>query len=722
MPKRRKKNTKVEAVPASAVHSTSLECSNGRRLAGWWVGKRGKVVIALALFFAVIGVYLPCLRNDFVDFDDPIYVYANPHVQQGFSAESIRWAFTSCEGGLWHPLTWLSIMLDCGVYGMGPAGHHLTSIVLHGINTVLVFMVLSFITGAVWPSAFVAALFGLHPLHVESVAWATERKDVLSTLFLLLSLLAYAKHAALQKEKQPRDSMREERGAAILRLRLALSFICFVLALMSKAMVVTLPVLLLLLDWWPLGRVRLSDWKGFGPLVREKWPFFAASLAVGVVTIAAQKSIDALPTTSQFPLGARLANAVLCGFVYLRQMFWPVDLAAYYPYPTSFSPALVGVAVVLWIFIFALAVRLRKQRPYFAFGWVWYVVTLLPVIGLLQAGGQPHADRYTYVPLLGVLVGITWWISEASRAWSMRGAVLSVTAAAVIGACGCMTAKQIGYWKNSVILFSRAVAVTKDNETAYCNLGSGLAREGRLPEAIAAFQEALRLVPTYREAESNLGAALAKAGRLDEAMPYLKEAVAEGPRNAIAHCNLADALTLQGRLDEAISEYEAALKLTPDDVAARCNYGHALAGKGRLEEAIKEYRETLRLYPASVDAHKRLGVVLAMTGHLDEGLGHLHQAVELKPQDPEAHCNLGIALIQKDKPHEAIEELRKALALRTEYPEAHCNLGVALGKEGHFKEAIPALQEALRLRPDYVDAANNLRIAQGVEGGVKRDE
>ena len=675
-------------------------------------------LFCLLLIGLVILVFLPAGGNQFVNFDDPVYIYANAFVQQGYTPSSLHWAFTTFEGGFWHPLTWLSIMLDCSLFGVHAGGHHWMSVVLHAVNTALIFLVFYKMSSAFWRSAFVAVLFGLHPLHVESVAWASERKDVLSTLFFLLSLWAYGSFAT---EKQKSGKQKAEIPSIEAPKYYLLSLLCFTLGLMTKSMVVTLPVILLLLDWWPLERIRRDGWQAkISGLMREKIPFFALSLISGLITILAQKSVDALPSSSQFPIPARLANAVLSYATYLRQTILPFDLAVYYPYPKSFSPLVVGGVVMAMALATIAIIRVSPRRPYLAFGWLWYLVTLLPVIGLIQAGGQAHADRYTYVPLVGVFAAFAWAGFELSKALPYQRVVLSVISASVICVCALLTRKQISYWKDSETLFAHTIGVTKENETAHCNLGSALATEGRLDEAIVQFKEALRLLPNYGEARSNLGAALAKNGQVDEGLGYLQEAVSQVPRSAGARCNLADALALKGQFDDAIMQYREAIKLAPSDFVSRCNLGQALASRGRFDEAIGEYKQALRLFPDYVEARNRLGVALAMTGHLPEAVAHLREAARLRPEDAESQCNLGIALIQMNQLDEAMAHLEKAIRLRPEYAEAHCNLGVALGKQGRFKEAIPHLEEALRLRPDYVDALNNLRIAQAAKDAPSR--
>jgi protein O-mannosyl-transferase len=642
--------------------------------------------ICIGLFVIAVWVFWPSVSNDFVNLDDPLYVSENVHVLGGVTWPSIRWALTSLDGGFWHPLTWLSLMMDCQLFGLRAGGHHLISLLLHATNTLLLFLAFRRLTGACWRSAAVAALFALHPLHVESVAWVSDRKDILSAFFWMLALLAYAVYAERSKAqgKESESSTRPHLSPATLHTRsyYLLSLFFFVCGLMSKATVLTLPFILLLLDWWPLRRFHVSTLRH---LLLEKLPFFVSGALAGLASVYGQKQLGALPNVVQFPFGDRVANAVLSFVRYVAQTFWPVNLAAYYPYPATFPFEPVIGAAVLSLAASALLLWAARQRPHLAVGWLWFIVTILPVIGLLQVGGHARADRYTYVPLTGLFLLGVWAVHDYTRRWRYQSVFLCAAAVLVISVCAVLTRRQIGYWKDSETLLAHAIAVTRDNFMAQNNLGVALTKQGQLDEAVTRLQEAVRLAPNYAEAYNNLGTALAKQGRLDEAIGRFQESLRLKPNYAQAHNDLGAALGRQGRLDEAIAHLEEATRLVPDSADARCNLGDALAGKGRFDEAITQYRQAIQLNPNYSDTPNHLGIALSSKGRLDEAIEQFHLALKLNP----------------------------------DYAEAHGNLGAALGRKGHFDEAIGHLQEAVRLKPAYAAAQKNLSAALAAKAAAQ---
>jgi len=594
--------------------------------------------ISLLLFVLVACVFLPSLRNGFVNFDDDFYVYANAHVQQGLTWESIRWAFTNFVGGFWHPLTWLSIMLDCQLFGLRPAGHHLTSLLLHAANAALLFLVLQRLTSAPWRSAFIAALFALHPLHVESVAWAAERKDVLSTFFWMLTLLMYAHYVQAGKKvgAQAAD------GSQALRVHLPspifylLSFLFFLCGLLSKSMLVTLPFVLLLLDWWPLRRFQPTALNPrVAALFVEKLPFFAAALLASLISIHAEKVIGALQTATESRLSHRIGNAPFSYVVYLAQMVWPRKLAAYYPFLATLPLwPVIGAALLLFT-ISVLVLRAVRTRPYLAFGWIWYVVTLLPVIGLIQLGGQSHADRYTYVPLIGIFTLVAWSACDLTKRWHYQAVVLSAAAAGIFLLCLAGTTVQIGYWKDSETLFRHALLVTENNDLAH----------------------------------NNLGVALAARGRFEEAGRHFREAVRINPPHAQAHINLGKALNLEGRTNEALAQYRAAVESKPDYAEAQYFLAAALARQGKMPEAVAHFRDALRGHPDYAPALNDLAWILAT--ERNPGIRNVPEAIQLGMRACElsAHTNavyldtLGTAFSEAGRWAEAIEATEKAAAL-----------------------------------------------------------
>jgi protein O-mannosyl-transferase len=619
-------------------------------------------LLCLLLVALVIWAFLPVLGNGFVNFDDTFYVYENLHVQGGLTWESIRWAFTTLEAGFWHPLTWLSIMLDCQLFGLRAGGHHLTSLLLHAANTVLVFLVFRRMTDATWRSVFVAALFGLHPLHVESVAWAAERKDVLSTLFWLLTMLMYLRYAEERKGRGQRLAF--NLPSPIFYLLALLFFIC---GLMSKIMIVTLPFMFLLLDWWPLQRLQInpqnSTLKTLRPLLLEKLPFLIAVFCAGLLAVHAEKAAGAYRTAAQAPLPPRIANALLSYVRYLAQAVWPSDLAVYYPYPHTFSfwPVL-GAALVLLVSVIVL--RAVRSRPYLTFGWVWFVVTLLPVIGLIQLGGQARADRYTYLPLIGVFTALTWGACDLTQRWRYRAPVLSGVAAAVILVCILLTRQQVIYWKDSEALFRHALAVTQDNDLARSNLGSALITQGRFEEAVGHLREALRLAPAYPEAHNNLGAALMQKGQLDEAIGHFQTALRLKSDFPQAYCNLGVGLARQGRLDEAISALQEGLNLALGDAEARHQLAIALARKGLVVEAIVEFQKVVDRQPTNAAVQDSLAGLLLRQGREDQALVHFQKAAQIDPTLLSAHRDLGNLLLRRGAVDEAMLHYRRALAIQ----------------------------------------------------------
>ena len=573
-------------------------------------------VLAILTFAALQGV----LRNSFVNYDDAAYVAANAHVLKGLSAESIGWAFTATECSNWHPVTWLSHMLDVSLFGLDPRMHHLTSLLFHALNAVLLFLLLVRMTGARWRCAFVAALFGLHPLHVESVAWIAERKDVLSTFFWLLTLAAWLGYLE-GKEGRTRTGQGQRGG-----WRYALVLVLFALGLMAKPMLVTVPFTLLLLDFWPLRRWPAAGSAGPGcrraiplrGLLLEKIPLFAMSAVSCVVTYIAQRRGGALQTLQTIPFAERLANAVVAYAAYLEKTVWPTALAVFYPHE---HPGLVtwqvAASALFLVAVTTLALWLARKAPFIAFGWLWYLGTLVPVIGLVQVGEQAMADRYTYVPLIGIFIAVVWGVvrvveravepavgGSVARGPAARvkasgpiGYALGVVGALALVPLFVLTRVQTGYWANDLTLFQHALSVTTDNWMAHNNLGGVFSESGRTEEAISQFEEVLRIRPDHAEANYNLGLVMERAGRHAEAIEQYHRALKLRPDYAEAYYNLGNSLLHAGRPAEAIEPYERSLRLKPDDAQAQNNLGIALGRLGRTAEAIEHYNQALRINP-----------------------------------------------------------------------------------------------------------------------------
>ena len=584
--------------------------------------RRPVALIYVLLALATVALYWPARHFEFLNYDDPDYVLANPHVLRGLSADGFLWAFKTLSSGNWHPVTSLSHMLDCQLFGRESGFHHLVNLLLHTANTLLLFGLLRRLTGAVFRSAFVAALFALHPLHVESVAWIAERKDVLSAFFGLLAFRAYARYAHPGKIKNPNSTF-----------WYCLALALFALSLMSKPMLVTFPFLLLLIDFWPLKRLQIAALRR---LLLEKLPFLLLSVADSIVTVIAQSSVGAVAGTAKLSVGERLVNGLIAYANYLRQMFWPADLAVFYPYPQTFSIVAATFAALLLVTVSVFVMRQAKNAPYLLFGWLWYLVALLPVIGFIQVGGHAHADRYTYVPLIGIFVLLTWGAADLAQRSRRRVLILSLTGVAALVLCAGFTMRQIVFWKNSESLFRHALEVTRNNYVAYYCLGLYLSDHGKSAEAMEDYRTALQFNPAYGEAYSNLGIELAINGRLDEAMNNFRDAIRCAPRFAGAHSNLGLALAMQGKLEEATKEYEESLRLNPDDARVHGNLGNALDQQGKLDEAIAHYRTAMQLDPDDPEIHVYCGIALAKQGKREEAAAQYNEALRLKPDDAEA--------------------------------------------------------------------------------------
>lgn len=617
----------------------------------------------------------------------------NVHVRGGLTVSGIEWALTSGEAANWFPVTRFSHMLDSQLFGVRSGLHHLTSVLGHALAAVLLFAFLARSTHARWPSAWVAFLFALHPLHVESVAWVAERKDVLCAFFWFLALWAYVRYAE-----------RPGRGRYVLVL------LCFCLGLMSKPMIVTVPFLLLVLDAWPLHRLSRAA-------VREKIPFFAIAAVSGLATFLVQDSSGAVKEIARLPVGLRMENALVSCAIYCLKTIWPSGLAVFYPYPAGFAWWTVVSAGLAVAVITALALRSFRRAPYLAAGWIWFLVTLAPVIGLVQVGAQARADRYMYVPMVGLTIMLAWGAADLARRWPAVTRPIAAAAVATCLAAAAVSAAQIEHWKSSETLFQHALDVTADNYLAEHNLGSYLLDTGRLSEAIPHLEAALRIRPESAPARSDLASALAQTpGRLPEAIAQFQAAVRLLPDAAIPHNNLGVALAkFPERLPEAIGEYQAALRIDADYADAHNNLASALAQTpGRLPEAIAEYQAALRINPKYADAHHNLGLALAkVPGRLAEAIAEYQAALRIRPDDPEAHYDLGVALSKTAGGlAETAAQFEAALRMKPDYAEAHNNLGVALSQvPGRSSEAIGHFQAALHIQPDYADAHYNLGVA-----------
>ncbi|MEO8027318.1 MAG: tetratricopeptide repeat protein [Bryobacteraceae bacterium] len=660
------------------------------------------LAIYILLAVCLLAVFAQVRHFDFVNYDDPDYVTANAHVQGGLTLSGLGWALTSFDYANWFPLTWISHMADVQMFGLNAGGHHFTSVLLHLLSTLLLFAALRRLTRQPWPSAFVALVFGLHPLHVESVAWVTERKDVLSAFFWMLTLWAYARYV---------ESPRPARYALV-----AGSFAC---GLMAKPMLVTLPFVLLLLDIWPLRRLDAASFAGWKERLVEKLPLFALTAVSSVVTFLAQQRGGAVIPVDTIPQATRFGNALISYLVYLIQMFWPVNLAVFYPFPAEISIWHVGAAIAVLAAISGFVLRGAKERPYLLVGWLWYLGTLVPVIGFVQVGLQAHADRYAYLPLVGIAIILAWGAADVVRARpSFEPAIVAAAVAACL-ACAVLTGIQTSRWANSELLFRHALAVTSDNYTAHDGLGLAFRDQGRIEEAIGEFERAIRIRPQFSGAQNNLAEALLAVGRPQDALPHIEEALQLNPESVEAHNNRGAVFLRQGNAEAAVREYREAVRLDPLNSVAHRGLGGGLSDQGLRSAAVEEMREAIRLSPRDADAYYALGLLFAGMGRTAEAVAQFTEAVRLKPADVDSHYNLGTALGAESRYNEAIEQFQIALRLKPDFAGAHLNLGKALAEGGRAEESIAHFEEAVRLNPNLPDARESLALARTLVGASK---
>ena len=659
-----------------------------------------RCLTAVLLVAVTMTVYAPVRDFRFLNFDDNEYVTDNSQVKLGLTWKGFVWAFTATQASNWHPLTWLSHMVDVSLWGMNPGGHHLTNVFFHAANTALLFLLLRIMTTALWPSALVAALFALHPLHVESVAWVAERKDVLSTFFGLLAILAYVRYAE-------RPDVRRYLPVLLL----------FALSLLAKPMLVTLPFLLLLLDYWPLVRldgIRPRNNRNGPPryrpgllvdLLLEKAPLLALSAASSVITIFAQSHGGSLAPFDRYPLSLRVGNAVISYLGYLGNTIWPSQLAPLYPLSLADqSRWKIAASVLILSTITLAALKSVRRYPNFAVGWLWYLGTLIPVIGLVQVGEQSMADRYTYVPILGIFVMGAWGLREMVAQWPRSRAVLSAVACLALAILAIITSIQLTYWHDSVVLFEHTLRVTRNNYLAHNNLGAALEAAGKEAEAASHYQEAFRINPRDAWARTNLANALMRQGKLNEALALYEWTGRRHIDFPELHNNRGAVLFALGRYQEATGEYRKALTMKPDYTQAYINLARALAKQDRLAEAVEGYQQALRLDPTDVAIHFNLAGLLSKARNVDEAIREYRAALQLKPDYLEARNNLGALLGEQGKADEAIAEYREGLRTQPDSAELHYNLGIELSHQGKADEAIYHFRQALKINPGYTDA------------------
>ena len=627
--------------------------------------KRDRTLVWLMSFALVVGtcaIYSAVRRYGFGSLDDSLYITNNPNVLAGWTWQSVWWAFTTDLAGYWVPLTWLSHIIDAQLFGYNAGPQHVINVLLHLLNTLLLFSILRRTTKELWQSFLVAGLFAVHPLHVESVAWIAERKDVLSTMFALFSVSAYINYV--------RDrSLKHYIVTAAL----------FALALLSKPSVVTLPFVFLLLDFWPLARVRLEcgQIRVWRKLALEKVPLLGLAVVASVLTLSFHSSKNGLTSLSQIPLGIRLGNAIFSYVAYLRDTLWPANLAAFYPYEPV-SAWQVGGAGLILVTVTVLVLYRAKKNPYLCFGWFWYLGTLFPMIGIVQAGMQARADRFTYLALTGVFIAVVWGIADAAGRWRYHRETFAIAGVLAIAAFTVAAHRQVGYWQSRSTLWEHALDSSADSHIARNVLGLSLMEQGKIDEAIINYRKALEFYPAYADTHNNLAIALARLGNLNEAEAEFREAIRLGNPRSDSFRNLGLALARQGRYEEALEQYSEALRMDPKDVASVTNSGDVLVQQGNVQEAVLRYSEALRIQPRFALAQNNLAFALASLRRYDEAILHYREALRIQPKMPEALNGLGVAFAQQGRYDDAAAQLTELLRINPNYPGARENLNQIL--------------------------------------------
>ena len=637
--------------------------------------------ICLWLVLLTVLVYAPVFHTQFVGYDDPEYVTGNLHVLSGITLANLHWAFVTNHTANWHPVTWISLMLDSQLFGPHAAAFHAINLLLHVANTLLLFLWLLQVTGAKWRCALVAALFALHPLHVESVAWISERKDVLSTLFLMFALLGYTEYA-----KSGRIS------------RYFIALLLFAVGLMAKPMLVSLPFVLLLLDYWPLR--RFADPRTFRLLI-EKLPFLALSIASSVVTLLVQRE-QAMTPLDTVAIFLRAQNATLACVAYIGKMFRPIGLGVIYPYNLHPSPIRALLSFAALAIVSAAVILTRRRKPYLFTGWLWFLVTLAPVIGVIQVGTQSMADRYTYIPLIGLFVIIAWGGWDALNLLRIRPFAQALVASIALALCAALSHAQLRYWHDSVALFQHAASVTVNNGIAEANLGFALAEEGQYDAAIPHYKTALQSQPRAI-IWNNLGESLVATGRLEEAINAFQKALKLNPSFGNAHHNLALALARSGRQQESLVHFGDAARLQPENAGIRNNYAIMLGRAGKTDEAVQQFQMALRLAPGAASTHFNLANLLVKQHAQDEAMAQYSEALRLNPTFVEAHCNIASLLLEKGMTKDAAAHYIAALRANANYLPAMVSLAWIYAtandeaESQHAAEAVRLAEQACQI-------------------------
>jgi len=611
------------------------------------------LLVCLFLALSILTVYWQVRNHDFVNFDDNLYVTDNQHVQSGISLDSIIWAFSfeDKEKTYWHPITWLSHMVDCQLYGLSPGMHHSTSLIFHIANTILLFLVFRRMTGEIWKSVLVAALFGLHPLNVESVAWVSERKNVLSTFFWILTMAAYIRYS--------------ERPAFYRYLPV---FFLFMLGQLVKPMLVTLPFVLLLLDYWPLGRLKIGQWRNLFRLIGEKVPLFILSALSVYLSVLSLRTHAVMQSTDAVPITLRIENALVSYIAYIAKTIWPQNLAVYYPYPDALPLWQTAGALLVLICISLVLLLGLKHIPSLSTGWLWFLGTFVPVTGLLQAGLWPAmADRWAYIPAIGIYMIIVWGASYLFSKWHCRKWLPITASIALLSTLMVTTRSQVRHWENSFTLYRHALTITSNDKTIHYNMGVSLGELGRSKEAIVHYRKALDINPAFHKALNNLGCELARQGNNIEAIRYYREALRINPTYKYTHNNL----------------------------------GTALIGQGKLNEAIEHYRKALQADPRFADAHNNLGQAMLRTGEIEAAIFHLTISFQSEPANRITQSSLMLAIDSHKRIKSAVKKFRKSLRFAPKDPDLINRLDVLTKRKIELVKVINQYEQSLVLQPDF---------------------
>ncbi|MGD0277304.1 MAG: tetratricopeptide repeat protein [Syntrophales bacterium] len=683
------------------------------------------ILICLALAILTVIAFWPLKDSGFINFDDDIYVYENAYVQSGLNWNSIGQAFSSelaGKSGLWHPVTWLSLMLDYQIFGLNPHGYHLINLLLHIINTVLLFLIFHRMTKTLWQSAFVAVLFAIHPLHVESVAWIAERKDVLSSFFWMLTMGAYGYYVE---------------SPGFRRYFLVLLF--FVLGLMAKPMLITLPFVLLLLDYWPLQRFqeitsahkiqievynlatsnkqkgkskkkhavkgslevqKPADpeykWALIYPLLWEKVPLFVLAILSSIVTYIAQQKGGAVRSIEAFPLNVRIGNAFISYITYFGKMVWPSNLAVFYPHPELWESWQVLGSALLLIAVTLAVIWMARKFPYLAAGWFWYTGTLIPVIGLVQVGSQAKADRYTYIPLIGLFIMVAWGVPGLLKQWRYRKEALFTLSAFSILCLSIITWTQVGYWQNSIKLFDHTLKVTDHNCLAYNNRGLAYKELGNYGQAIEDYDRAIEINPRLDKAYNNRGLAYKELGNYGQAIKDYDMAIEINPAYAEAYNNRGVVYGRLGNYRQAIEDLNRAIEINPNNAKAYINRGVTYNGLGNYRQAIEDLDRAIEINPSDATFYIDRGAVYGKLGNYRQAIEDLNRAIEINPRLAEAYNNRGAAYTDLGNYRQAVEDFDRAIEINPDYADAYNNRGAAYNGLGNYRQAVEDLKTAAR--------------------------